>query len=543
LRVASSRSVSTMRLLSGSELQRQKDTMFPEKTVSEFLAGSARRQPEKMAYAYERVEHTWQQVDNRVNQLCRALVNLGIGKGDVVASCCHDGPVLVELLFACARIGAVRVGVNYRYAPVEARRLLEHCKARLMIVQDDFRLLAPDDGLLIVGCGDGQAAMGELADLMAVESLEPVTDAATESDIAQICYTTGSTGAPKGAIWTHRGLSQAMSHTLLDLGMTSRDTWLHCLPGAGVPSVLAVWNSVIGFTSVIMKGFDPVAVLRAIEKYEVTRTVWVPTMLLAVCQAAEAQSFVVSSLTRISYGSAPTPPALIRRALNTFVGAQFDQWYGSTEGAGGWFTQLTPEDHQRALAGEESLLESCGKPMHHADLQVVDELGAQLPPGVVGEICVRGPFVMEGYLGDPELSALTLAGGWLHTGDMGRVDKEGYVYLVDRKQFMIITGGYNVYPVEVENVLAGHPSVSEVCVFGVPDEQWGEVVQALVVLRLGATPGPEDLRSWCRQHLAAFKVPKSVQLQESLLRGPTGKVLKRVIRDQFVAQMRSEKRP
>jgi fatty-acyl-CoA synthase len=162
-----------------------------------------------------------------------------------------------------------------------------------------------------------------------------------------------------------------------------------------------------------------------------------------------------------------------------------------------------------------------------------------VPAGTVGEICVRGPFVMEGYLHQPELSAHTLAGGWLHTGDMGRMDAEGYVYLVDRKQFMIITGGYNVYPVEVENVLAAHPAVAEVCVFGVPDEQWGEAVQALVVPRPGADPGAEDLRAWCRERLARFKVPKSVELRESLLRGPTGKIQKRAIRDQFIAALRA----
>ncbi len=514
--------------------------MFPEKTISDYLGGVAKRYPDKLAYAYERLEHTWREVDERVNQLCRVLQRQGIQRGDVVASCCHDGPVLVETLFACARIGAIRVGVNYRYAPAEVRKLLAHCNASLLIVQDDLAHLAPDgQDLILIRCGDGQKEMGDLASLMAQESSDAVPGLAVEQDVAQICYTTGSTGEPKGAVWTHRSLTQSMGHTLLDLSMTPNDVWLHCLPGAGVPSVLAIWNVVLGFSNVIMKGFDPASALRAIEKYKVTRTVWVPTMLSAVCQVAEGGSYAVSSLRRISYGSAPTPPALIRRALKTFVGAQFDQWYGSTEGAGGWFTQLTPEDHERALSGEESLLESCGKPMHHAEIKVVDEQGEAVAVGTVGEVCVRGPFVMEGYLHQPELSARTLAGGWLHTGDMGRLDAEGYLYLVDRKQFMIITGGYNVYPVEVENVLSSHPMVLEVCVFGVPDDQWGEAVQALVVPRPGTRPEVEDIRQWCKNHLASFKVPKSIRLQDSLLRGPTGKILKRVIRDQFVAELRA----
>jgi acyl-CoA synthetase (AMP-forming)/AMP-acid ligase II len=515
--------------------------MFPEKTIAEYLSGAALRYPDKLAYAYDRVEHTWREVDERVNRLSRLLQRRGIGRGDVVASCCHDGPALVEILFACARIGAIRVGINYRYAPAEVSKLLLHCNAKLLIVQDDLQHLAPNGlGLSMLSCGDGQQEMGELATLMATESPLPVESLATEQDVAQICYTTGSTGEPKGAVWTHRGLTQSMTHTLLDLSMGPTDVWLHCLPGAGVPSVLALWNVILGSSSVIMKGFDPAGALRAIERYKVTRTVWVPTMLSAVCQVAEAGSYNVSSLRRISYGSAPTPPALIRRALKTFVGAQFDQWYGSTEGAGGWFTQLTPQDHERALSGEESLLESCGKPMHHAELKVVDEKDTPVPVGTVGEVCVRGPFVMEGYLKQPELSAKTLAGGWLHTGDMGRLDSEGYLYLVDRKQFMIITGGYNVYPVEVENVLASHPMVLEVCVFGVPDDQWGEAVQALVVPRPGTRPELDDIRAWCKNHLASFKVPKSIRLEESLLRGPTGKILKRVIRDQFVAELKAK---
>lgn len=514
--------------------------MFPEKTISDYLAGCAQRRPAHLAYAYDQLEQTWGELDRRVNRMARALQRRGLGRGDVVAVCCHDGPVLVETLFAIARLGAIRVGINYRYSPAEVAQLLQHCSARLLVLQDSLAELAPaQGGPERVSCGDAQRDFGEFGRWVDAESDAPFAGLAGEGDVAQICYTTGSTGAPKGAVWTHRALSHAMAHTLLDLGFTAGDVWLHCLPGAGVPSVLAAWNAVLGFTNVIQKSFDPLSALRAIEKYRVTRTVWVPTMLAAVCQVAEGGSFEVDSLRRISYGSAPTPPALIRRALKTFKGARFDQWYGSTEGAGGWYTQLTPEDHDRALAGEESLLESCGKPMHHADVRVVDEAGAVVPVGTIGEVCVRGAFVMSGYLDQPELSARTLADGWLHTGDMGRFDDEGFLYLVDRKQFMIITGGYNVYPVEVENALAAHPDVGEVCVFGVPDERWGEAVQALVVARPGRSIDADALRQWARTPLAAFKVPKSVVVCESLLRGPTGKIQKRAIRDRFVAEMRA----
>ena len=506
-------------------------------TIAESLRSAALRRPDHLAYAYDRAEHTWREVDRRVDQLANAFISEGIGKGDVIATCCMDGPVLVEVIFAAARIGAIRVGLNYRYVPEEMARVVAHCGAKLVIVQDDFAPLMaalPSD-VRVMSCGDGQAEMADYAGLLGSGAATDPGVVVDEEDVAQICYTTGSTGAPKAAVWTHRNYMHSTAHTQLDLGMHASDVWLHCLPGAGVPCLLDTWNVVTGFTNVILKAFDPVACLDAIQKYSVTRTVWVPTMLLAVCNVAEKGGHDVSSVRRISYGSAPTTTALIRRALETFDGAEFDQWYGSTEGAGGWYTQLTPDDHLRALAGDEHLLQSCGKPMHHADVKVTGEEGEFLPPGEFGEICVRGKFVMKEYLSAPEQTAETLRDGWLYTGDMGRQDDEGYVYLVDRKQFMIITGGYNVYSVDVENRIAEHPDVSEVCVFGIPDEKWGEAVHALVVRREGTNASEDGLINFCKDGLASFKVPKSVEFRDELMRGQTGKVLKRAHKEPYWA--------
>jgi acyl-CoA synthetase (AMP-forming)/AMP-acid ligase II len=504
-------------------------------TIAEALRSAALRRPDHLAYAYDAIEHSWREVDQRVDKLSNALIEVGIGRGDVVATCCHDGPVLVEVLFAAARIGAIRVGLNYRYSRAEFARVIDHCQAKIVFMQRDFAPLAADlpNSVRLVDCGDAQADMAEYSAMLDAGTAKDPSIVVDENEICQICYTTGSTGMPKAALWTHRNFMHSTSHTQLDLGMTRDDVWLHCLPGAGVPCVLDTWNAVQGFTSVIMKAFNPRACLEKIQRYRVTRTVWVPTMLLAVCNEAEAGAHDVSSIRRISYGSAPTTTTLIRRALQTFSAARFDQWYGSTEGAGGWYTQLTPEDHDRALAGDDRLLQSCGKPMHHADVKVVGEDGAELPAGEFGEICVRGKFVMTGYYKNPGQTAQTLVDGWLRTGDMGRVDEEGYVFLLDRKQFMIITGGYNVYPIDVENALALHPAVSEVCVFGIPDEKWGEAVHALVVLREGVTVDSATLIEHAKKHLASFKVPKRIEFRETLMRGPTGKILKRAHKDEF----------
>jgi acyl-CoA synthetase (AMP-forming)/AMP-acid ligase II len=506
-------------------------------TIAESLRGAALRRPDHLAFAYDQLEHSWRETDDRVDRLANALIAEGIGKGDVIASCCMDGPVLVEVIFAAARIGAIRVGLNYRYAPPEMAKVVAHCGARLVIVQDEFAPLMAElpSGVRVLSCGDAQGAMADYALLLDSGAAGDPGVAVSEEDIAQICYTTGSTGVPKAAVWTHRNYMHSTAHTQLDLGMHKDDVWMHCLPGAGVPCLLDTWNAVTGFTNVIMKAFDPVACLDAIQKYGVTRTVWVPTMLLAVCDVAERGGHDVSSVRRISYGSAPTTTALIRRALQTFDGAEFDQWYGSTEGAGGWYTHLTPDDHRRALAGDEHLLQSCGKPMHHTDIKVTGEDGETLPQGEFGEICVRGKFVMKEYFNAPEQTAETLRDGWLHTGDMGRQDEEGYVYLVDRKQFMIITGGYNVYPVDVENRLAEHPAVKEVCVFGIPDETWGEAVHALVVMRDDTQVTGDELIAFAKEGLAGFKAPKSIEFLDELMRGPTGKVLKRAHKEPYWA--------
>ncbi len=354
------------------------------------------------------------------------------------------------------------------------------------------------------------------------------------SGIAQICYTTGSTGNPKGAIWRHSALLNAMGFTVLDLDLRQEDIFLHCLPAAGVPSVAAVWNVIPGCTSVIMPRFQADLALGLIEKHRCTMTLWIPTMITAVCEEAETPRRNLTSMRKILYGSASTPPALVRRAADVFKGVAFEQIYGSTEGAGGWFTKLSADDHRRALEGAEDLLTSCGQPMIHARLRVADPEGRRCAPGEIGEICVRGDFVMDGYYKEDALTRQILRGGWLFTGDMGRMGEHGYFYIVDRKQFMIITGGYNVYPVEVENTIASHPSVREVCVFGAPDEKWGDAVHAAVVPSGGHTITESEIHAWCRDKLAPFKIPKSVEIRDTVIRGATGKILKRAERDRWI---------
>jgi acyl-CoA synthetase (AMP-forming)/AMP-acid ligase II len=505
-------------------------------TLSDMLRNAARRWPDETAYAYAARRCSWSETDHRVDALATALRARGVRPGDVVASLTHDGPVMVELVYAAARIGAVRVGLNYRMSAAEIQTLLRHCGCRVAYVEQGCSHMVGDiDGLQVVDCGDGQDRLGDYDTDIARHAGSAVED--HRHEIAQYCYTTGSTGRPKAAIWTHEAIDYASAHTLLDWEFQHRDVWLHTFPGAGTPIVLAIWNVLMGFKTVVMPGFEAARALDLMEQHQVTRVLLVPTMLNALCEEQARQPRRLDSVRCITYGSAPTPPALIRRAAGIFPNATFEQVYGATEGCGGFFTKLGAADHAKALSSEESLLESCGMAMPHSIVRVLRDDGTPCDAGEIGEVAVQGGFVMRGYLNEPELTANALRHGHYMTGDMGRLDQRGYLYLVDRKQFMIISGGYNVYPVEVENVLAAHPEVLEVCVFGIPDAHWGESVHAAIVLRPGSSATPADLVAWGRDRLAKFKLPKSVELRDALLKGPTGKIQKRAERDRYLKQL------
>ncbi|MGD9941988.1 MAG: class I adenylate-forming enzyme family protein [Burkholderiaceae bacterium] len=502
-------------------------------TLSDMLRNAARRWPDDPAYAYQTRTYSWSQTDRRVDALAAALSARGIGPGEVVASLTRDGPVMVELVYAAARIGAIRVGLNYRMSAGEIETIVRHCSCRLVIVDSAFRELLPRiDDLQVIEAGDERENFGDYGDEL--QRYDGATAVEHRHDVAQYCYTTGSTGRPKAAIWSHEAVDYAMSHTLLDFEFRKDDVWLHTFPGAGTPIVLALWNVEKGFKTVVMPGFEPTSALELMERHGVTRVLLVPTMLNALCEEQAKRPRRLDSVRCITYGSAPTPPALIRRAAKTFPNAGFEQLYGATEGCGGFFTKLSQQDHDRALAGDEGLLESCGMATPHAIVRILRDDGSPCEPDEIGEVGVQGGFIMRGYLNEPELSAVALRHGCYMTGDMGRIDARGYLYLVDRKQFMIISGGYNVYPIEVENALAAHPDVLEVCVFGVPDAHWGEAVHAAVVLREGAAASTGALLEWCRGRLAKFKVPKSIELRDALIRGGTGKIQKRAERERYL---------
>jgi acyl-CoA synthetase (AMP-forming)/AMP-acid ligase II len=505
----------------------------------DFLASAARVYPGKIAYVDGSRRRTWAEIDERAGRLATALQRLGIGKGDTVAILAHDHVEMVEHWHACAKIGAVRVGINWRYAAPSMLHILRDSGAKALIVQDrcEPSLAGEFDGLLaegrhLVGFGREHGRAIDYEELLAGSPATPDLPPLADDDVIAISYTSGTTGVPKGAEWTQRGVREALLQTFSFAGLRHEDVWFAAFPGAGVPVLQMIWNIVNGATVVLPDGdFQTKRFLELMTEHGVTATLFVPTMLLQVVEETRRTGVDPKTMRLICYGSMPATSALIRSAMEVFD-CEFQQWYGATEGAGGWFTILRHADHLEGLENPE-LLSSCGRPLPHMELSVRDAEGRPVANGETGEIWVRSETIMRGYRNLPEQTAASISDGWFKTGDLGRRDERGYYYLLDRKSFLVISGGYNVYPVVVENALAQHPAVREVAAFGAPHPKWGEAVVCTVSIQPGASATADELIAFCRPRLAKWEVPKHVEIVVDLPKGATGKILKREVRERF----------
>lgn len=513
----------------------------------DFIGRCVRSFPEKVACIDGARHLGWREIDERSSRLGAGLQGLGIGKGDTVAILAHDHVELLEHWYACSKIGALRTGVNWRYAPREMLHIIRDSDARAIIVQEncvaslsDYLSELRDEGRELIGFGAGHGLPVDYETLVRESAPDPELPALDEDDLLAVSYTTGTTGLPKGVLWTQRNVREMLVHTVISAGFRHEDVWLNPTPGAGIPILYNVYGMVNGMTTVLPGGdFEPRRCLELMERHRVTSTVLVVTMLQKLVEEAQASDFDTSALRLMCYGAMPATPALLRAAYETF-GCEFQQWYGSTEGTGGFFTLLRPDDHRRALVGESDLLSSVGTPPLHVEVSVRDpETGKEVEVGEAGEVWVSGDVVMKGYLNRPEEDADALSGRWLRTGDMGRLDEQGYLYLGDRKKFLLVSGGYNVYPTVVENVLAEHPAVREVVVVGAPHPQWGEAVVGVVSLRPGKEAEPQELIDFCRNKVGKWEVPKHLEIVDELPKGATGKLQKHEVRDRFRRQPES----
>jgi long-chain acyl-CoA synthetase len=460
---------------------------------------------------------TYAGLGSRCRRLAGALRALGLAPGDRVGVISLNSDRYLELYLGVPAAGFVLVPVNSRLAPAEMRAILADAGVSVLFADADYPGAADVKQVLTMP--------GDYEDLIAAADEASVARPA-ENDLAALFYTSGTTGAAKGAMHTHRTLVASALHFMATWPFDRQTRWLVASPmfhtGGIIGTLATVWA---GGTHVIMPRFDPDLAVDLIEREAVTHTLLVPTMLAAATNAQLARPRNVSSLRYLSHGASPISAETLRRARQAFPQAELLHVYGTTEATP--ITTLLP--HEEFII-DTPRVRSCGQPATGVEVRVVDGEGKDVPTGTVGEILVRSASVMAGYWQKPEATAEVMREGWYVTGDLGYRDDESYLYLVDRAKDMIVSGGENIYSTEVEDALASHPAVEEVAVFGVPDPRWGESVYAVVVTRQLVTA--DELVGHCRQRIAGFKVPRHVELlSEPLPKSAAGKILKRELRE------------
>lgn len=489
---------------------------------------------DRTATIYGDRQQTWGEFADRVARLGGGLAALGVHPGDRVAIMALNSDRFVEAFYATLWAGAIAVPLNTRWARAEIDHAVADSRPAAIFYDSDFAVQAArlaESGVRLIAMEDDVDGLQQL-----IKQSTPIDDMSAEGDEpAAIFYTGGTTGFSKGVMLSHANI---LTNFLLMQAVAPypADTvFLHAAPMFHLADASCLIGlTALGATHVILPGFEPDATLDSIERHRISALLLVPTMIGMTCERLRTRIADVSSVRRLYYGASPISAALLERAMTVFPNAQFFQGYGQTELSPG-ATMLLHDDH---LAGK---LQSAGRPLPSIDLRVADENLEDVELGTVGEILVRGPCVMKGYWNQEALTRETIVNGWLRTGDAGYMDREGYLYVVDRVKDMVVSGGENIYSGEVENALLRHPDVIQCAVIGVPDERWGEKVHAVVYLRPGSKVTAEALLAHCEPLIANYKRPKSFDLSAMPLPlSGVGKVLKSELRKPFwAAQSRS----
>ncbi|HLT15942.1 MAG TPA: long-chain-fatty-acid--CoA ligase [Acidimicrobiales bacterium] len=502
-------------------------------TIADIIRTHGAERPDAVAVEVGERAATFGDLDRRSSQLANALAAAGVQPGHRVASIDKNSMEFFEITFGLAKIGAVNVAVNWRLAPPEMRQIIDDAQAPVLFVAPElYEHVEKIEGDLttvrtIVALGDHPRWVSYerwIAD-------QPATDPghqASGGDVGVQLYTSGTTGLPKGVMLTNDNFFKGVAGTAAQWRFDESSVNLAMMPtfhiaGAG----WALVGLYFGCRTVVLRDIDPAEILRVIPEKGITNAFMVPAVIQFLLMTPGVESTDFSTLRAIVYGASPITEEVLRQGLETF-GCEFIQVYGLTETTGA-ITQLDGVDHDPV--SKPKLLRSAGKPYPWVEMRVVDtDTGEDVPDGVVGELWTRSHQNTIGYWNNPEATAAALTeDGWFKTGDAGYIE-DGYVFLHDRVKDMIVSGGENVYPAEVENALMKHPAVADVAVIGVPDERWGEAVKAIVVRAEGTDPTPEELIAFAREHIAGFKVPKSIDFADVLPRNPSGKLLKRELR-------------
>lgn len=506
------------------------------------LIRSAKWFSERTAVIFQGLQLTYKEFNERVNRLANAFLSMGLIKGDRVAFFLNNCHQILESYYACYKAGLVTVPLNARLSISEATQMLNHSEPKVLIIGDENiknfekvrRQIKTVDHFIATSAKS--TSMIDYENCLSNSSpVEPLVEVAPD-DLASIEYTSGTSGHLKACMLTHKNILTMgeKQMTMEGFDMDRDSIMCHVAPLSHGTIAIVLPTIVRGACTLILPGFSPEIVLQTIQKEKVTHIFLVPTMINFIIDYPDVKKYDLSSLRTIFYAGSPIPSVRLQQAIEIF-GPILLQMYGLHEATAS-VTYLPKKDHVHGGNPQKmKRISSAGIPVMQSDVRVVNEQGKDIEPGEVGEIIQRGDDTMAGYWKNPELTAQTIINGWLHTGDMATVDEDGYIYIVDRKSDMIISGGFNIYPFEVEEVLCSHPAVFEVAVIPVPDEQWGEAVKGIVVLREGMRPTEEELIEFCKQRLASYKKPKSIDFVAELPKNPQGKVLRRILKQKYWA--------
>ena len=533
--------------------------------LTETLAKALKLFPQKRAIVCGNGHWTYQEFCSRVYQLSRCLKRIGLKKDDKVAILHPNCHTFLEAYYAIPQIGAISVPINTRLSPREIAFILQDSESKVLIAdvmfknpldpirkeirgikkilwtgEDPSNSSPPDPPSK--GPAHGRTRKGHPIDLNYEKALQQEDAGALPAppvdgeDIAQIYYTSGTTGRPKGVMLSHKNVTTHALGTIAELHLTDSDVWVHVAPLFHLADAWATWAITwVGGTHVLVREFDARAVLETIQREKVTLTNLIPTMLNLMVNHPDTGKFDYSSLRVLLSGGAPIAPEVVRKVVRTFK-CDYIQTYGMTE-TSPYLTLSILKEHLRKLSDDDQLRfkSKTGREFIGVNLKVVDEQGKEIKKDEkeVGEIIVKGDIVTKGYWKLPEETKKSIKEGWLYTGDMAVIDEEGYVTIVDRKKDMILTGGENVYSTEVENVLYMHAAILECAVVGVPDQKWGEAVKAIIVLKPGQRSTEQEIIQFCKERMAHYKAPKSIDFVDVLPRTGSGKIHKKNLRDKY----------